>query len=306
MALFDHYKARVVAQGFSQILGVDYLHTFSPVVKASAMHVVLPLVVINGWSLHQLDINNAFLHDTLTDPVYMEQTPGKGVSLPKEALKKRSFTRQKSQADPSMFVFKRDLCVLYLLVYVDDLILTGNDDTVIRSIINRLHHEFLITDLGRLFYFLRIEATYTTNGLFPSQTTYAHDILDRAGLLDPQPDSTPLASNMAFVIGGDAYLDPSHYRSLVGALQYLKITRPNISYVVNQVSKFLQGPTIPHYQAVKRLMRYVKGTISFGLSFSKPTYTTLVGYSDADWARCLETRRSTYGYSIFLGGNLVS
>ncbi|KAL7610818.1 hypothetical protein Lser_V15G12059 [Lactuca serriola] len=211
-----------------------------------------------------------------------------------------------SRADPSLFVFKRDSCVLYLLVYVDDLILTGNDDTVIRSIIKRLHHEFAIKDLGHLNYFLGIEAIYTTNGLFLSQTKYAHDILDRAGLLDAKPVSTPLASNTAFVTGGDAYSDPSHYRSLVGALQYLTITRPDISYAVNQVSQFLEAPTIPHYQAIKRLLRYVKGTISFVLSFSKPSYTTLVGYSDADWARCLETRRSTYGYSIFLGGNLVS
>ncbi|KAL7596483.1 hypothetical protein Lser_V15G30114 [Lactuca serriola] len=106
---------------------------------------------------------------------------------------------------------------------------------------------------------------------------------------------------MAFVTSGDAYSDPSHYRSLVGAFQYLPITRPHISFAVNQVSQFLQAPTISHYEAVTRLLRYVKGTISLGLCFSKLAYTTLVCYSDADWACYLDTCCSTYGYSIFLG-----
>ncbi|XP_071714595.1 secreted RxLR effector protein 161-like [Rutidosis leptorrhynchoides] len=93
---------------------------------------------------------------------------------------------------------------------------------------------------------------------------------------------------------------------MVGALQYLTITRPDLSYAVNQVSQFLQAPTTDHYQAVKRIMLYVKGTITYGLSFHHSPTASLLGYSDADWARCIETRRSTYGYTIFFDGNLVS
>lgn len=96
------------------------------------------------------------------------------------------------------------------------------------------------------------------------------------------------------------------YRSLVGALQYLTITRPDLSYAVNHVSQFLQSPTVSHFSAVKRILRYVKGTVNFGLTFSKSSDYSILGYSDADWARCVDTRRSTYGYSIFLGDNLVS
>ncbi|XP_071699092.1 secreted RxLR effector protein 161-like [Rutidosis leptorrhynchoides] len=102
------------------------------------------------------------------------------------------------------------------------------------------------------------------------------------------------------------FADPTQYRSLVGALQYLTITQPDISYAVNQVSQFLQSPTVDHFQGIKRILRYVKGTFTYGLSFLYSTKPTLLGYSDADWARCIETHRSTYGYSIFLGGNLVS
>ncbi|KAD5803270.1 hypothetical protein E3N88_14630 [Mikania micrantha] len=125
-------------------------------------------------------------------------------------------------------------------------------------------------------------------------------------MLDAKPAYTPLSTNISFTSDGELYSDPTHYRSIVGALQYLTITRPDISYAVNQVSQFLHAPTRTHFQEVKRILRYIKGTLAFGISFTKPSDPSLIGFSDADWARCLETRRSTYGFSIFLGGNLVS
>ncbi|KAI3710109.1 hypothetical protein L2E82_39883 [Cichorium intybus] len=325
----DRYKARLVAQGFTQIPGLDYFLTFSPVVKASTVRIVLALAIINNWHLHQLDVKNAFLNGTLTETVYMEQPPGfinpsapHHVCLLKKALyglkqaPRAWFQRLSSflvsigfvcsRADTSLFVFKRSSIVLYVLVYVDDIILTGNDEKVIQKFINRLYQEFAITDLGPLNYFLGLEVTYTPNGLFLSQAKYAYDILSRAGLLDAKPVGTPLNTTELFTTHGTPFHDPTMYRSLVGALQYLTITRPDLSYAVNQASQFLQTPTTTHFQLVKRILRYVKGTISYGLTFDKPTQTRLVGYSDADWARCIETRRSTYGYSIYLGGNLVS
>ncbi|KAD0286868.1 hypothetical protein E3N88_44505 [Mikania micrantha] len=211
-----------------------------------------------------------------------------------------------SQADTSLFIFKKDTMLLYLLVYVDDIILTGNDKTFITHFISQLHSEFAIKDLGALTYFLGLEVTHTSSGLFLSQAKYAHDILSRAGLLDTKPVATPLTTSDTFISKGTPFHDPTFYRSLVGALQYLTITRPDLSYAVNQASQHLQSPTTAHFQSLKRILRYVKGTLSFGLTFDCPVTTTLVGYSDADWARCIETRRSTYGYSIYLGGNLVS
>ncbi|KAK9073175.1 hypothetical protein SSX86_007499 [Deinandra increscens subsp. villosa] len=325
----ERYKARLVAQGFSQVPGLDFAHTFSPVVKATTIRIVLSLAVINGWKLHQLDVNNAFLHGNLSEKVYMEQPPGfvdpkypNHVCLLHKALyglkqaprawfqRLSAFLIQSgftcSRADPSLFVFKRDTCILYLLVYVDDLILTGNQEATIDSFITRLHDEFAIKDLGELSYFLGLEVTSHDSGLFLSQSKYATDILDRAKMLDAKPMSTPLASDVTFTTAGQPFEDPTLYRSLVGALQYLTITRPDISYVVNQVSQFLQHPTVTHFQHVKRILRYIKGTLDFGLTFSRSKCPNILGYSDADWARCIETRRSTYGYSIYLGGNLVS
>ena len=325
----DRHKARLVAQGFSQVPGLDFSHTFSPVVKAATVRTVLTLAITNGWHLRQLDVNNAFLHGHLGDIVYMHQPPGfadarhpdyvcklnKALYGLRQAprawfhrlssfLLEQGFTC--SRSDPSLFVFRRDACILYLLVYVDDLIITGSDDSVVSRFIAKLHAEFRIKDLGRLNYFLGLEATHLPTGLFLSQAKYAHDIVCRAGLRDAKPMPTPLATNVSFVGAGTPFDDPTLYRSLVGALQYLTVTRPDISYAVNQVSQFLAAPTIDHFQAVKRLIRYVKGTLTFGLTFSRPASVKIVGYSDADWARCLDTRRSTYGYSIFLGGNLVS
>ena len=203
-------------------------------------------------------------------------------------------------------MFQRGPCTLYLLVYVDDLILTGNNREYISNFITRLHKEFAIKDLGRLSYFLGLEVNYTHDGLFLSQTKYALDILSRAGLLDGKPVFTPLSTSTHLTSHGEAFSDPTLYRSLVGALKYLTITRPDLSYAVNQVSQFLHAPTTAHFQAVKRILRYVKGSLSLGLVYRRSATIPLVAYSDADWARCVETRRSTYGYSVFLGGNIVS
>lgn len=205
-----------------------------------------------------------------------------------------------------IFFFKQDTCIMYLLVYVDDLILTGNHENVLTAFIDRLHKEFAIKDLGELNYFLGLEVTHTSNRLFLNQSKYTREILEPATMLHAKLAPTLLATNTSFTVAGEPYSDPTQYQSIVGALQYLTITRPDISYAVNQVSQFLHAPTVSHYQIVKRILRYIKGTSTFGLHFSRPEKSSLLRYSDADWAHCIETLRSTYFYSIFLGGNLVS
>ena len=125
-----------------------------------------------------------------------------------------------SRPDPSLFVFKRDSCIMYILVYVDDLILTGNNAHVLASFIARLNNKFAIKDLGELNYFLGLEVTYTSGGLFLNQSKYTREILERAKMLDAKSVPTPLAANVSFTNSGEPYSDPTHYRSIVGVLQY--------------------------------------------------------------------------------------
>ena len=194
-----------------------------------------------------------------------------------------------------------------MLLYVDDIIVTGNNPYLLNSFTRKLHSEFATKDLGSLSYFLGLEASPTPNGLFISQLKYARDILTRAQLLDSKPIYIPMVVSQHLIIDGSPFSDPTLYRSLVGALQYLTITRPDIAHAVNSVNQFLHAPTVDHFLAIKHILRYVKGTLHFGLTFRPSTVpSALVAYLDADWASCPDTRPSTSDYSIYLGNNLVS
>ncbi|XP_041011381.1 uncharacterized mitochondrial protein AtMg00810-like [Juglans microcarpa x Juglans regia] len=212
-----------------------------------------------------------------------------------------------SRADTLLFVFHKQNDLIYLLLYVDDIILTGNNSSLLDSFTRKLNSEFATKDLGSFSYFLGLEATSTTDGLFINQLKYAQEILTRAQLLDIKPVHTAMVVSQNLSADGPLFLDPTLYKSLVGSLQYLTITRPDIAHTVNSVSQFLHSLTEDHFQAVKRIIRYVKGTLHFGLTFHpSATPGALVAYSDANWAGCPDTLRSTSGYSIYLGDNLVS
>ncbi|KAF5448208.1 hypothetical protein F2P56_028764 [Juglans regia] len=211
-----------------------------------------------------------------------------------------------SRADSSLFVLSKGADLIYLLLYVDDIVVTSNNSFLLNTFISKLSKEFATKDMGSLNYFLGLEAYRTSSGLFLSQAKYAHEILQRAKLVDSKPVSTPMVVAHHLSIDGPVFDDPSLYQSLVGALQYLTITRPDLTHVVSAVSQYMHKPSLCHFQAVKRILRYIKGTLRYGLSFTPSSSRDILAYSDVDWAGCLDTRRSISGYVIYLGDNLVS
>jgi hypothetical protein len=206
-----------------------------------------------------------------------------------------------------LFILHRGTSVAYLLLYVDDIILTANTTTLLHSIISSLNGEFSMSDLGDIHHFLGVNVHRTTDGLFLSQQQYALEILDRAKMLNCNPISAPIDTRSKLSsTDGTPFSDPSLYRSLAGALQYLTLTRPDLSYAVQQVCLFMHAPRDTHFQLIKRILRYVHGTSHFGLKIHKDSSLDLVAYSDADWAGCPDTRKSTSGFCVFLGDNLIS
>ena len=323
-------KARLVANGKSQQAGVDYDETFSPVVKPATIRMVLNLAVSRGWELRQLDVKNAFLHGTISETIYMHQPPGfvdkskphhvcklnKALYGLKQAprawnarfasyLTRLGFVTTKS--DTSLFVYRKGNEIAYLLLYVDDIVLTGSSKTLVSGIISQLKKEFPITDMGRLNYFLGIKVEYNKSGILLSQKQYATEIIARAGMSDCKPVSTPVDVNSKLAAdAGDLISTPTEYRSLAGALQYLTFTRPDIAYAVHQVCLYMHAPRDKHMSALRRIIRYIKGTTASGLQMYKTSTQTLYAYTDADWAGCPDTRRSTSGFAIYLGDNLIS
>ncbi|KAJ9560701.1 hypothetical protein OSB04_005861 [Centaurea solstitialis] len=326
----ERYKARLVAQGFSQQPGLDFDDTFSPVVKPATIRTVLSISISRNWPIHQLDVKNAFLHGDLTETVYMRQPPRYvNNSFPDHVCRLRKTLYGLKQAprawyhrfavylsslgflvgnktDTSLFTYHRGSDTIYLLLYVDDIILTASSPTLISMVISKLSSEFPMSDLGPLSFFLGIAASRSKSGLFLSQSAFAQEILTRADMVSCNPCSTPADTKTKLAVDGEPVPDPTLYRSLAGALQYLTFTRPDIAYAVQQVCLFMHDPRIPHLNALKRILRYLKRTLSHGLHIKASAVDRLVAYSDADWAGCPTTRRSTSGFCVYLGDNLVS
>ncbi|CAM8937311.1 unnamed protein product [Rhodiola kirilowii] len=327
----ERYKARLVAKGFTQVEGLDYQDTFAPVAKMTSVRCLLAVAASRNWTIYQLDVNNAFLHGTLDEEVYMKLPPGfyhkeksKGqvCRLLKSLYGLKQASRQwfakfsesllafgfhRSLNDYSLFTLERGSDFILLLVYVDDVILTGTSQLLIDEIKSYIHQLFKIKDLGVLKYFLGLEVARSHDGIFLHQRKYALELLESSNLIDCKPVKTPMELKHRLSLSQAPLLDdPMVYRKLVGKLIYLTITRPDLAYAVHILSQFMQHPTTEHLQAVHRLMRFVKGAPAQGLFFSAKPDIVLNAYCDADWAACPLTRKSITGYCVTLGSCAIS
>jgi histone deacetylase 1/2 len=217
----DRYKARLVAKGFKQRYGIDYEDTFSPVVKSATIRVVLSLAVSRGWKLRQLDVKNAFLHGVLEEEVFMRQPPGYETRL--------------GYVDTSLFFYNKGGVIIFMLIYVDDIVVASSSEKAIDALLHDLGLDFALKDLGELHYFLGIEVKKVHDGIILSQEQYANDLLHRVNMQICKAVDTPLSvADKLSLTDGEVLNseDATRYRSIVGALQYITYTRPDIAFSV--------------------------------------------------------------------------
>jgi len=259
-------------------------------------------------------VQNAFIHGVLNKEVYMRQPlgyedqahpqlvckPDKALYVLKQAprawyaqlcAKLQPLGFIPSKADTSLFYYNKSTNSVYVLVYVDDIIVAISSPEATRALLDDLQKDFALKDLGDLHYFLGIEVKKQKEGLVLTQQRYAADILARSGMDKCKAIDTPLSSIEKLSVVEGIPLGPDDsmkYRSLVGALQYLTLTRPDICFAVNKVCQFHHAPTSVHWSAVKRIFRYIKGTVTLGLRIENSKSMIVSGFSDADWAGCVD------------------
>ncbi|CAJ2650750.1 unnamed protein product [Trifolium pratense] len=324
----ERYKARLVAKGFSQQYGMDYEETFAPVAKMTTIRTLIVVASVRQWPISQMDVKNAFLNGDLLEEVYMvppsgvSHNPGEVCKLKKALYGLKQAPRAwfekfsaviislgfcSSDHDSALFVKTTSHGRIILSLYVDDMIITGDDVNGIDELKLQLAKRFEMKDLGPLRYFLGIEVAYSPRGYLLSQSKYIANILEQARLSDTRVVDSPLELNVKYVSSDGVPLpDPTLYRTLVGSLVYLTITRPDIAYAVHVVSQFVVSPTTVHWAAVLRILRYLRETQFQSLLFPSSYSLELRAYSDADWAGDPTDRKSTTGFCIFLGDSLIS
>jgi hypothetical protein len=212
-----------------------------------------------------------------------------------------------SSYDSALFFRRSDHGISLLLLYVDDMIITGDDVQGIQDLKRFLGQHFEMKDLGPLSYFLGLEVSSSSDGYYLTQAKYTSDLISRAGITDNKIVDTPIEyNNRLNTHDREPLPDATLYKQLVVSLVYLTVTRPDISYAIHIVSQFMAAPRSLHYAAVLRILRYLKDTLFHGLHFSSQSSFTLQAYSDADWAGGPIDRRSTAGYCFLLGDSLIS
>ncbi|XP_019256458.1 PREDICTED: uncharacterized protein LOC109234868 [Nicotiana attenuata] len=298
----------------------------------TTVRVLVTVAVKKGWDIFQLDVNNAFLHGDLHEEVYMEAPPSLVVDqcsssrvvcrLNKSLYGLKHASRQwyakltkalsskgyqHSENDHLLFCQKTPSSIIFVAVYVDDVIITGTDSGEIAGLKAFLDQMFKIKDLGRLHYFLGLEVLYKPDDIPISQRKFALDLLKEYQCFDYSSVSLPLDPAIKLKAQeGNLLPDPTYYRKLVGKLNFLTNTRLDITYSVQLLSQFMQAPRDTHLTAAFHLLRYLKKDPTLGVFFSNNLDCSIKAFCDSDWAACPDSRRSVTGYIILVGDSPTS
>ena len=328
----NKYKSRLVAKGYVQRYGIYYEEVFAPVARIETIRLLINLAATNGWEIHHLDVKTAFLHGELKETVYVSQPEGfevKGSEEKVYKLKKAlyglkqaprawndklnkillSFEFTRCHKEPSVYRKEIGGKLLVVAVYVDDLFVTGTCMKAINEFKREMANTFEMSDLGKLSYYLGIEVTQHDGGITLNQNRYALKILEEAGMKDCNPVAIPMESGLKLEKSEqEKEIDATGYRKIIGCFRYLLHTRPDMSYAVGVLSRYMSSPRVSHGAAIKQCLRYLRGTTSFGITFEKAesNATKLVGYSDSSHNVDPDDGRSTTGHIFYLGSSPIT
>jgi len=335
----ERYKARLVAKGYTQKDGVDYKETFSPVSKKDSLRIIMALVAHYDLELHQMDVKTAFLNGDLDEDVYMDQPEGFSVEgkeqlvckLKKSIYGLKQASRQwyiKFNTIITSFGFKEntvDHCIyqkisgskfIYLVLYVDDILLAANNLSLLHETKKFLSTNFEMKDMGEASYVIGIEIFRDrSQGILGlSQKGYIERILERFGMSKCSPGTVPVQKGDKFNLMQCPKNDVERnemesipYASVVGSLMYAQTcTRPDISFAVGMLGRYQSNPGREHWQAAKKVLRYLQGTKDYMLMYRRSNELEVIGYSDSDFAGCIDTRKSTFGYLFMISQGAIS
>jgi hypothetical protein len=323
----NKYKARLVIKGYGQKEGIDYSQTFAPVVKFTSLRTLLSYAAVNDWEIEQMDFVTAFLNGDLEEQIYMEQPEGleiKGQEDKVYILKKslyglkqapRQWNKKLTEyllsygfkqliSDNGVFVKNTSNEILIVTVYVDDILVMGQSKFEISKFKGEVGKKFKVNDLGPVHYIigLEIKRDRKNRTLTMSQTKYIKDMLNRFNMKDAKPISTPADPTNIISKDGKSLKECIPYQEAIGSLIYCMVcTRPDIAYIVGVLSRYMAAPKEHHWNCIKRVLRYLKGTIDSKITYG-PKRQEILGYSDANYAADIDDRKSTGAY-IFTSNN---
>ena len=319
-----------VAKGYVQKHGVDYDEVFAPVARIETIRLIIALAASNGWEIHHLDVETAFLHGELKKKVFVVQSEGFIVSGQEHKVYKlkralyglrqaprawniklnqilKGLGFERCSKEPSLYRKEENDDILVVVVYVDDLLITESSLELIQDFKEEMTTKFEMSDLGQLTYYLGIEVIQRKDGIILKQNRYARKILEESGMKSCNPTHTPMEMNAKFSKALDeGKIDESEYRRSIGCLRYLLHTRPDLSFSVGVLSRYMQDPKMSHGAALKQVLRYLRGTCSLGLYFARGKGLKLEGYSDSSHNVDDDDVKSTTGHVFYLGESPIT
>jgi len=323
-------KARLVAQGFTQVEGLDFGETYAPVARLEAIRILLAYASHHDFKLYQMDVKSAFLNGPISELVFVAQPPGfEDPKFPNHVYKLhkalyglkqaprawyeclRDFLVKKGfeigKVDTTLFTKKVDDDLFVCQIYVDDIIFGSTNKSFSDEFGKMMAKKFEMSMMGELHFFLGLQIKQLKEGTFICQTKYIKDMLKKFDMLNAKPTRTPMQTNghLDLTENGKS-VDQKVYRSMIGSLLYLCASRPDIMLSVCMCARFQAAPMECHLVAVKRILRYLVHSLNLGLWYPKGSSFDLVGFSDSDYAGCKVDRKSTSGTCQFLGRSLVS